>query len=145
MAWEMPSDKEYNVHLLLFLLKSRSFLSVHISSARHKKYDEGREKSYKIRGFPPQKEATVFPSGTGSILPSFKNKSCECRPSFVKTTVGSYSRAFDDGLIIFNQGQVMRTTPELEHPSPNFHTTTTGGRLNLDIFKVRRPHQHSGS
>ncbi|GFV89730.1 hypothetical protein TNCV_827221 [Trichonephila clavipes] len=31
-------------------------------------------------------------------------------------------------LVILNNGQRMRTTPELKPPSPNFHTAPTGRR-----------------
>ncbi|GFS53954.1 DDE_3 domain-containing protein [Trichonephila clavipes] len=33
-------------------------------------------------------------------------------------------------LVILNHGQVTRTKPELAPPSPNYHTTPTGGRLS---------------
>ncbi|GFW11005.1 hypothetical protein TNCV_4459801 [Trichonephila clavipes] len=33
-------------------------------------------------------------------------------------------------LVILNPGQVTRMTPELELPSPNYHTTPMGGPLN---------------
>ncbi|GFV12480.1 hypothetical protein TNCV_1792591 [Trichonephila clavipes] len=33
--------------------------------------------------------------------------------------------------VILNHGQVMKTTPELAPRSPNFHNTSTGGRLSL--------------
>ncbi|GFV05544.1 hypothetical protein TNCV_227551 [Trichonephila clavipes] len=33
-------------------------------------------------------------------------------------------------LVLLNQGQVTRTTPQLAPPSPNFHTTPTGGGLS---------------
>ncbi|GFU49960.1 hypothetical protein TNCV_2362531 [Trichonephila clavipes] len=40
-------------------------------------------------------------------------------------------------LVIFNHGQVMRTTPELAPPSTNFHTTTTGGlRALTDLTRI---------
>ncbi|GFV34808.1 hypothetical protein TNCV_1451121 [Trichonephila clavipes] len=39
-------------------------------------------------------------------------------------------------LVIFNHGQVTRMTPELALSSPNFPTTPTGGRLNLDGFNM---------
>ncbi|GFV61456.1 hypothetical protein TNCV_2937981 [Trichonephila clavipes] len=42
------------------------------------------------------------------------------------------------GLVIFNHGQVTRTTPELAPSSPNFDTTPTGGRLSHDRFDVHR-------
>ncbi|GFV53203.1 hypothetical protein TNCV_1065621 [Trichonephila clavipes] len=42
-------------------------------------------------------------------------------------------------LIILNRSQVTRTTPELASPSPNFHTTPTGGSLSYDIFNMNRP------
>ncbi|GFX03968.1 hypothetical protein TNCV_4678721 [Trichonephila clavipes] len=45
-------------------------------------------------------------------------------------------------LVIFNYGQVARTTPEMEPPSPNFPTTPTGGRLSLDKFDVHQPLLH---
>ncbi|GFS85748.1 hypothetical protein TNCV_2974251 [Trichonephila clavipes] len=35
-------------------------------------------------------------------------------------------------------------TPDLVSPSPNFHTTPTGERLSLDIFKVHQPLLHRG-
>ncbi|GFW08312.1 hypothetical protein TNCV_1656271 [Trichonephila clavipes] len=35
-------------------------------------------------------------------------------------------------LLILNHGQVMRTTPELAPPSPNFHSISTGGRFNSE-------------
>ncbi|GFU47315.1 hypothetical protein TNCV_672831 [Trichonephila clavipes] len=41
-------------------------------------------------------------------------------------------------LVIFNLGQVTRTTSEQATP-PNFPNTSTGERLVLDIFKVHRP------
>ncbi|GFV89935.1 hypothetical protein TNCV_4642781 [Trichonephila clavipes] len=40
----------------------------------------------------------------------------------ILTSVG-YARAFGDGIL--NHGQVTWTTPELEPPSPNYHTTPT--------------------
>ncbi|GFT49293.1 hypothetical protein TNCV_4582871 [Trichonephila clavipes] len=40
---------------------------------------------------------------------------------------------------ILSHGQVTKTTPELEPPSPNFLTSHTGGRLSLDRFNVHRP------
>ncbi|GFU37341.1 hypothetical protein TNCV_4273241 [Trichonephila clavipes] len=56
-----------------------------------------------------------------------------------------YTRAlWAKDLIILNHGQVMRTTPELARPSPNFLTTQTRGRLSLNIFNVHLP-QHDGS
>ncbi|GFU57403.1 hypothetical protein TNCV_3635821 [Trichonephila clavipes] len=33
-------------------------------------------------------------------------------------------------------------TPELAPPSPNFHTTITGGRLSLDRFNEHWPPLH---
>ncbi|GFY22662.1 hypothetical protein TNCV_2179231 [Trichonephila clavipes] len=39
---------------------------------------------------------------------------------------------------ILNHGQVKRMTPELASPSPNFHTTPTGGRLSVDKFNVHQ-------
>ncbi|GFT93501.1 hypothetical protein TNCV_1852481 [Trichonephila clavipes] len=42
----------------------------------------------------------------------------------------SYTRAFVTDHVILNHGQVMWLTPELAPPSPNYHTTTTGGRLS---------------
>ncbi|GFX35380.1 hypothetical protein TNCV_101871 [Trichonephila clavipes] len=39
---------------------------------------------------------------------------------------------------ILSHGQVTRTTPELAAPSPNYHTTPTGGRLSLDRFNMHR-------
>ncbi|GBN07690.1 hypothetical protein AVEN_16648-1 [Araneus ventricosus] len=48
---------------------------------------------------------------------------------------------FGTDLVIFNQGQVTRTTPELAPPSPNFHTTLTGGRLAITHdLACNRPH-----
>ncbi|GFU36558.1 hypothetical protein TNCV_2898121 [Trichonephila clavipes] len=32
--------------------------------------------------------------------------------------------------VIFNHGQMTWTTPELAPPSPNYHTTPTGGRFS---------------
>ncbi|GFT06470.1 uncharacterized protein TNCV_3356031 [Trichonephila clavipes] len=40
--------------------------------------------------------------------------------------------------VILNHGQVTRTTPELAPPSPNYHTTPTGGRLSNERFNVHR-------
>ncbi|GFY02888.1 uncharacterized protein TNCV_3507681 [Trichonephila clavipes] len=40
--------------------------------------------------------------------------------------------------VILNHGQVTWTTPELAPPSPNYHTTPTGGRSALDRFNVHR-------
>ncbi|GBM08527.1 hypothetical protein AVEN_69752-1 [Araneus ventricosus] len=37
--------------------------------------------------------------------------------------------SFGTDLVIFNLGQITRTTPELAHPSPNFHAIPAGGRL----------------
>ncbi|GFV01031.1 hypothetical protein TNCV_1009521 [Trichonephila clavipes] len=48
-------------------------------------------------------------------------------------------------LVILNHGQVIRTTPELAHSSPNFHTTPTRGRLSLDIFNVHQAPLHGRS
>ncbi|GFT46740.1 hypothetical protein TNCV_1316921 [Trichonephila clavipes] len=36
-------------------------------------------------------------------------------------------------LLILSHGQVKRTTSKLARLSPNFHTTPTGGRLNLAL------------
>ncbi|GBN46187.1 hypothetical protein AVEN_28543-1 [Araneus ventricosus] len=36
---------------------------------------------------------------------------------------------FGMDLVILNHGQMTKTTPELAHPSPNFHATPTAGRL----------------
>ncbi|GFV89514.1 hypothetical protein TNCV_4153291 [Trichonephila clavipes] len=41
-----------------------------------------------------------------------------------------YSGAFGNDLVILNHGQVTRTTPELAPSSPNYHTTSTGGRFS---------------
>ncbi|GFV24932.1 hypothetical protein TNCV_883981 [Trichonephila clavipes] len=41
--------------------------------------------------------------------------------------------------VILNHGQVTWTTPELALPSPNYHTTPTGGR-----FRSRIAAQHGG-
>ncbi|GFW85384.1 uncharacterized protein TNCV_144291 [Trichonephila clavipes] len=38
--------------------------------------------------------------------------------------------------VILNHAQVTWTTPELASPSPNFHTTPTGGLSALDRFNV---------
>ncbi|GBN57575.1 hypothetical protein AVEN_17322-1, partial [Araneus ventricosus] len=44
-------------------------------------------------------------------------------------------------LVILNQGQMTRTTPELAPPSPNFRATPTGGRLVTTYdLSCRRPH-----
>ncbi|GFT76881.1 hypothetical protein TNCV_1817741 [Trichonephila clavipes] len=49
----------------------------------------------------------------------------------------SCTRAFGDGLRNFKPwSSDERTTPELETPSPNYHTTPTGGRSALDRFNV---------
>ncbi|GFV12117.1 hypothetical protein TNCV_1796041 [Trichonephila clavipes] len=48
-------------------------------------------------------------------------------------------------LVILNHGQVTRTTPETAHPSPNFHTTPTGGRLSLNRYHAQRPPFLGGS
>ncbi|GFU53630.1 craniofacial development protein 2 [Trichonephila clavipes] len=37
-----------------------------------------------------------------------------------------------------------RTTLEMVLPSPNFHTSPTGARLNLDRFDAQRPPLHAG-
>ncbi|GFW18484.1 hypothetical protein TNCV_1185111 [Trichonephila clavipes] len=44
--------------------------------------------------------------------------------------VYSYTRALATERVIFNHGQVTRTTADLAPPSPNYHTTPTGGRLS---------------
>ncbi|GFY06033.1 hypothetical protein TNCV_3863371 [Trichonephila clavipes] len=41
-------------------------------------------------------------------------------------------------LAILNHGHVTSTAPEMASPSPYFHITSTGGRLNLDRFNVHR-------
>ncbi|GFV58814.1 hypothetical protein TNCV_3731501 [Trichonephila clavipes] len=40
-------------------------------------------------------------------------------------------------LITLNHGQVTRMTPKNALPSPNFHTTPTGGRLSLVRFNAQ--------
>ncbi|GFT92425.1 hypothetical protein TNCV_1053491 [Trichonephila clavipes] len=45
-----------------------------------------------------------------------------------------------------SHGQVTRATPDLApSPSPNFHTTPTGGRLSIDINVHRLPLQGGSS
>ncbi|GBM62133.1 hypothetical protein AVEN_207622-1 [Araneus ventricosus] len=49
-------------------------------------------------------------------------------------------------LVILNRGQMTRTTPDLELPSPNFHATAAGGRLAFYVwFKVQQIRIHGGS
>ncbi|GFY09613.1 hypothetical protein TNCV_381081 [Trichonephila clavipes] len=55
-----------------------------------------------------------------------------------KRTVAT-RRLLATDLVSLNHGQVTRTTPELASPSPNFHTTTTGGRLNIGRFYLHHP------
>ncbi|GFX83444.1 hypothetical protein TNCV_323931 [Trichonephila clavipes] len=43
---------------------------------------------------------------------------------------GSYTRAFDDGPVVLNHGQMTWTIPDLALPSLNYHTTPTGGGLS---------------
>ncbi|GFX39131.1 uncharacterized protein TNCV_359451 [Trichonephila clavipes] len=40
--------------------------------------------------------------------------------------------------VILNHGQVTWTTPELAPPSPNYHTTPTGGRFSSRQINVHR-------
>ncbi|GFU77610.1 transposable element Tc1 transposase [Trichonephila clavipes] len=40
-------------------------------------------------------------------------------------------------MVILNHGQVKWTTPELAHPSPNFHIAPTEERLSLERFNTR--------
>ncbi|GBM16321.1 hypothetical protein AVEN_194059-1 [Araneus ventricosus] len=52
---------------------------------------------------------------------------------------GAYFRT---DLVILNHGQMTRTTPELAHPSPNFHATLTGGHLATTYdLACSRPHK----
>ncbi|GFY12205.1 HTH_Tnp_Tc3_2 domain-containing protein [Trichonephila clavipes] len=49
-----------------------------------------------------------------------------------RRTASPVVRRVEEGLLvtdmeIFNHGQVTKTTPELMSPSPNYHTTPTGG------------------
>ncbi|GFW12303.1 hypothetical protein TNCV_2489471 [Trichonephila clavipes] len=46
------------------------------------------------------------------------------------TTSDSYTRAFGDGPRNFEPWSITWTTPELASPSPNYHTTPTGGRFS---------------
>ncbi|GFS56832.1 hypothetical protein TNCV_2222391 [Trichonephila clavipes] len=48
-------------------------------------------------------------------------------------------------VVILNHGQVTWTTPELAPPSPNYHTTPTGGRFSFDRFNVHRCPNGMGS
>ncbi|GFS93318.1 hypothetical protein TNCV_2697761 [Trichonephila clavipes] len=53
--------------------------------------------------------------------------------------------AFGDGPRNSEPGSsVTKMAPELAPSSPNFYTTTTGGRLNTDRFNVHRPPPHGG-
>ncbi|GBM19737.1 hypothetical protein AVEN_888-1 [Araneus ventricosus] len=47
---------------------------------------------------------------------------------------------FWDGPRNLNRGQMTRATPELEPPSPNFHTTPTGGHLATTYDLTCRAH-----
>ncbi|GFY08140.1 hypothetical protein TNCV_1355531 [Trichonephila clavipes] len=43
--------------------------------------------------------------------------------------------------VILNHGQVTWTTPELAPPSPNYHTTPTGGRFSSrQIYRASLPY-----
>ncbi|GFV42785.1 DUF4817 domain-containing protein [Trichonephila clavipes] len=44
----------------------------------------------------------------------------------------------ESDLVILSLGQVTRTTSELTHLSPHFHTTPMGGCLSLDRFNMHR-------
>ncbi|GBN23472.1 hypothetical protein AVEN_102900-1 [Araneus ventricosus] len=49
-------------------------------------------------------------------------------------------------LVILNRCQMMRTTPKLAPPSPNFRTTSAGGRLTHDIrVSMHQAHMRGGS
>ncbi|GBO21093.1 hypothetical protein AVEN_148555-1 [Araneus ventricosus] len=52
---------------------------------------------------------------------------------------------FGMDLVILNLGQMTRTTPELDAPSPSFLTTPAGGPLAPDGFGVHQAHLHGGS
>ncbi|GFW38120.1 hypothetical protein TNCV_601961 [Trichonephila clavipes] len=56
----------------------------------------------------------------------------DCGLELVANVVESRSEDSIDAadLVILSHGQDMRTTPVLSFPSPNFHTTPTGGRLS---------------
>ncbi|GBM22442.1 hypothetical protein AVEN_221507-1 [Araneus ventricosus] len=48
-------------------------------------------------------------------------------------------------LIIWNRGQITKTTPEPAPPSSDFRTTPAGGRLTRDVrLNVDHAHIHSG-
>ncbi|GBM78127.1 hypothetical protein AVEN_17051-1 [Araneus ventricosus] len=52
---------------------------------------------------------------------------------------------FGMDLVILNHGQMMRTAPELAPPSPNFHATATGERLESTSDLVCKGPIHGGS
>ncbi|GFX19707.1 hypothetical protein TNCV_2076151 [Trichonephila clavipes] len=54
----------------------------------------------------------------------------ESRGSIYLATESSYTRALATDKVILSHGQVTWTTPERASPSPNYHTTPTGGRFS---------------
>ncbi|GFT91134.1 hypothetical protein TNCV_4043811 [Trichonephila clavipes] len=62
---------------------------------------------------------------TPAVAPS--QNWCETEPN---RTVSSTRGLLATDHVILNHGQVTWTTPELAPPSPNYHTTPTGGRFS---------------
>ncbi|GFY05247.1 hypothetical protein TNCV_2206931 [Trichonephila clavipes] len=61
---------------------------------------------------------------------------CFMKHGLVNTTRG----LLETNLVILNQGQVTRTTPELATLSPNYHTTPMGRRLRLNRLNGHPPY-----
>ncbi|GBL74014.1 hypothetical protein AVEN_230931-1 [Araneus ventricosus] len=56
---------------------------------------------------------------------------------YINVPFGSNKKGyFGTDLVIFNRGQMTRTTPELETRFPNFRTTLAGGRLPPPIYDL---------
>ncbi|GFT90261.1 hypothetical protein TNCV_701781 [Trichonephila clavipes] len=63
----------------------------------------------------------------------------ESNPDYVKENATRGLSATDH--VILNHGQVTWTTPELAPPSPNYHTTPTGGRFSSrQIYRASLPY-----
>ncbi|GFU05740.1 hypothetical protein TNCV_1005221 [Trichonephila clavipes] len=96
-----------------------------------------------VAQFPP-KEGTPSSEDANSqrelILPRVKRRKegfrvvnqaeFSSKPKVIAQSIEATSRAFGDGPRHLNHGQVTWTTPELAPPSPNYHTTPTGGRFS---------------
>ncbi|GFW98632.1 hypothetical protein TNCV_2758121 [Trichonephila clavipes] len=55
---------------------------------------------------------------------------CVFKPSEIRRSNDATRGLLATDHVILNHGQVTWTTPELAPPSPNYHTTPTGGRFS---------------